>query len=248
MAGTGFFGAGFFATGLAAAFDLLCFAISFGMTILGWDAIAARRCRSTDGHIAYCIPVRGRFRSEGAWEPMRHEAEDGYDSVEWAAGLPGSSGAVGMFGLSYFGFTQWMAARAAPPHLKAIVPALTWALVLAVLVLPAHRRLEAATARPQVAALLSVLLTALLLVVPVALVGQRLVGETLKGADAVNGAVTSGAWTRAFDGYPSLARVVRQFAGQNDLPWRSSEAASGRRSTTWWTRNTGFRPRSDTDQ
>jgi hypothetical protein len=45
LAGTGFFGAGFFATGLAAAFDLLCFAISFGMTILGWDAIAAR-CRS----------------------------------------------------------------------------------------------------------------------------------------------------------------------------------------------------------
>jgi predicted PurR-regulated permease PerM len=98
------------------------------------------------------------------------------------------------------------------------VPALTWALTLAVLVLPAHRRLEAATARPHLAALLSVLLTGLLLVVPVALVGQRLVGETIKGADAVNGAVTSGAWTRAFDGYPSLARVVRQFAGQNDLP------------------------------
>lgn len=109
------------------------------------------------------------------------------------------------------------------------VPALTWALVLAVLVLPAHRRLEAATARPQVAALLSVLLTALLLVVPVALVGQRLVGETLKGADAVNGAVTSGAWTRAFDGYPSLARVVRQFAGQNDLPGAVTAA------TTWAT-------------
>jgi hypothetical protein len=45
LAGTAFFGAGFFATGLAAAFDLLCFAVSFGMTILGWDAIAAR-CRS----------------------------------------------------------------------------------------------------------------------------------------------------------------------------------------------------------
>jgi hypothetical protein len=41
LAGTGFLGAGFFATGLAAAFDLLCLAISFGMTILGWNAMAA---------------------------------------------------------------------------------------------------------------------------------------------------------------------------------------------------------------
>src|SRR3712207_8657783 len=30
-----------------------------------------------------------------------------YDTVEWAAGLPGSDGRVGMFGLSYFGKTQW---------------------------------------------------------------------------------------------------------------------------------------------
>ncbi|MBK9710415.1 MAG: CocE/NonD family hydrolase [Kouleothrix sp.] len=88
------------------------------------SADAVRLARA--GYIVVIQDVRGRFRSEGAWEPMRHEAEDGYDSVEWAAGLPGSSGAVGMFGLSYFGFTQWMAARAAPPHLKAIVPALTW--------------------------------------------------------------------------------------------------------------------------
>jgi putative CocE/NonD family hydrolase len=78
------------------------------------------------GYIVVIQDVRGRFRSEGEWEPLRHEAADGYDSVEWAARLPGSSGVVGMFGASYHGFTQWMAAREAPPSLRAIVPAITW--------------------------------------------------------------------------------------------------------------------------
>ena len=79
------------------------------------------------GYVVVIQDVRGRFRSEGAWRPFRDEAADGYDSVEWAARLPGSSGAVGMFGASYLGFTQWMAAKEAPPSLKAIVPSITWA-------------------------------------------------------------------------------------------------------------------------
>jgi len=79
------------------------------------------------GYIVVIQDVRGRFRSEGEWTPFKHEAEDGYDTVEWAARLPGANGNVGMFGASYYGFTQWMAAKAAPPSLKAIVPAITWA-------------------------------------------------------------------------------------------------------------------------
>ena len=79
------------------------------------------------GYIVVIQDVRGRFRSEGEWRPFHHEDVDGYDTVEWAARLPGASGAVGMYGLSYLGFTQWMAAKEAPPSLKAIVPALTWA-------------------------------------------------------------------------------------------------------------------------
>ena len=50
---------------------------------------------------------------------------DGYDSVEWAAALPGSNGKVGMYGSSYVGATQWLAATTAPPHLVTIVPANT---------------------------------------------------------------------------------------------------------------------------
>ena len=54
--------------------------------------------------------VRGRYRSEGKLVPFVAEYEDGYNTVEWAAKLPGSDGSVGMYGLSYFGKTQWHAA------------------------------------------------------------------------------------------------------------------------------------------
>lgn len=78
------------------------------------------------GYIVVIQDVRGRFRSEGDWAPMRNEGPDGYDTVEWAARLPGANGKVGMFGASYFGFTQWMAAAQTPPSLKALVPSITW--------------------------------------------------------------------------------------------------------------------------
>jgi len=87
------------------------------------DAVRLARA----GYIVVLQDVRGRFRSEGQWKPFHHEDDDGYDTVEWAARLPRANGKVGMFGPSYLGFTQWMAAKAAPPALKAIVPALTWA-------------------------------------------------------------------------------------------------------------------------
>ncbi len=79
------------------------------------------------GYIVIVQDVRGRFRSEGEWEAFRYEGKDGYDTVEWAATLPDSNGNVGMFGASYFGFTQWVTAGETPPHLKAIMPAITWA-------------------------------------------------------------------------------------------------------------------------
>ena len=51
--------------------------------------------------------------------------QDGYDSVEWAAALPGSNCKVGMYGFSYVGATQWLAAVMRPPHLVAISPSMT---------------------------------------------------------------------------------------------------------------------------
>jgi hypothetical protein len=74
-----------------------------------------------EGYVVIYQDVRGRFTSGGEWS-YEAEFEDGYDAVEWAAGLPYSDGSVGMFGISYLAFTQWAAAAARPPHLKAIFP------------------------------------------------------------------------------------------------------------------------------
>jgi putative CocE/NonD family hydrolase len=77
------------------------------------------------GYIVVAQDTRGRYRSEGEWYPFLHEAEDGYDTVEWAATIPGSSGQVAMYGASYAGATQMLAATTTPPHLSAMAPAVT---------------------------------------------------------------------------------------------------------------------------
>jgi len=77
------------------------------------------------GYVVILQDVRGRFSSDGDWYPFRHELEDGYDTVEWAAALPYSNGKVGMFGWSYLGVTQLFAAIAGPPHLASLFPVVT---------------------------------------------------------------------------------------------------------------------------
>jgi putative CocE/NonD family hydrolase len=77
------------------------------------------------GYVVIVQDVRGRYSSGGEWYPFRHESEDGYDTVEWAAALPYSDGRVGMFGSSYVGATQMLAAIANPPHLAGICPMFT---------------------------------------------------------------------------------------------------------------------------
>jgi putative CocE/NonD family hydrolase len=78
------------------------------------------------GFIVVIQDTRGRHASDGEFVPLSDEREDGYDSVEWAARLDGSNGRVGMYGESYCGNTQWMAAVEAPPSLAAIAPSVTW--------------------------------------------------------------------------------------------------------------------------
>lgn len=82
---------------------------------------AARR-----GFAVVVQDTRGRFTSGGDWYPVVNEAEDGFDTVAWAAAQPFSDGEVGMYGASYFGYTQWSAATQQPPALKAMVPYMTW--------------------------------------------------------------------------------------------------------------------------
>ena len=77
------------------------------------------------GYMVVAQDVRGRYSSEGEWYTFKHETNDGYDTVEWAAGLPHSNGKVGMFGGSYVGATQMLAAIGHPPHLAGICPIVT---------------------------------------------------------------------------------------------------------------------------
>jgi putative CocE/NonD family hydrolase len=77
------------------------------------------------GFMVVAQDTRGRYASEGEWYPFKHESNDGYDAVEWAAALPHSNGKVGMFSGSYVGATQMLAAIAHPPHLAGICPIVT---------------------------------------------------------------------------------------------------------------------------
>ncbi len=77
-----------------------------------------------NGYAVVNQDVRGRYESEGKWEPFRDEAEDGYETIEWAASQPFSNGKVGTQGGSYLGHNQWAALSRNPPHLVAAFPAL----------------------------------------------------------------------------------------------------------------------------
>jgi predicted acyl esterase len=80
---------------------------------------------ASHGYVVVLQDTRGRYDSEGEFYPFRSEGRDGFDTVEWAATLPYSNGKVGMFGGSYVGATQMLAAAAHPPHLAAIFPYVT---------------------------------------------------------------------------------------------------------------------------
>lgn len=79
------------------------------------------------GYVYVAQDIRGTYASEGDFYPCtfradHHDTEDGYDTIEWAASLPWSTGKVGTVGSSYDGWTQWELAHARPPHLEAMIP------------------------------------------------------------------------------------------------------------------------------
>ena len=79
---------------------------------LTMDSIRA----ASAGYNVLIQDCRGRFASDGVFNCFTDEARDGYDTVEWAARQPWSNGNIGMYGASYMGATQWLAATTAPPQ------------------------------------------------------------------------------------------------------------------------------------
>ncbi len=74
------------------------------------------------GYAVVVQDVRGRYESEGVFNPFRQETPDGDDTLNWVARQPWSDGKIGMTGGSYLGIAQWKAALANNPHLRAIFP------------------------------------------------------------------------------------------------------------------------------
>src|SRR6201996_7228995 len=66
--------------------------------------------------------VRGRGDSEGEFYPFRNEGKDGADTIQWLRTRPESNGRIGMYGFSYQGMTQFLAAAEQPEGLVCIAP------------------------------------------------------------------------------------------------------------------------------
>jgi putative CocE/NonD family hydrolase len=69
--------------------------------------------------------VRGRGGSSGVFYPFRHEGRDGAESIAWLRRHSASNGHIGMYGFSYQGATQLLAAAEQPQGLVCIAPHMT---------------------------------------------------------------------------------------------------------------------------
>jgi putative CocE/NonD family hydrolase len=76
------------------------------------------------GYAVATVGVRGSGASFGRFEGLfsPSETKDSYEIINWLANQPWCNGNIGMFGGSYLGMTQYMAASQGHPALKAIFP------------------------------------------------------------------------------------------------------------------------------
>ncbi len=108
----------------AGQFPVLLMRQPYGRAIASTVVYAHPTWYAAHGYIVVIQDVRGRGTSAGEFKLFEAEIADGYDTVNWAAQLPQSSGQVGMYGFSYQGMTQVYAAVRRPPALKALCPAM----------------------------------------------------------------------------------------------------------------------------
>jgi hypothetical protein len=74
------------------------------------------------GYVVVTQDVRGKFHSEGEFAVQMADAEDGYDTIDWASKEPWSTGKVGTYGCSYMGEVQMLAAKMRHPAHAAMIP------------------------------------------------------------------------------------------------------------------------------
>jgi putative CocE/NonD family hydrolase len=79
-----------------------------------------------DGYAVVSQDVRGKFKSEGVWDPFRYESRDGKETLEWIASQEWCNGKIGLAGGSYLGFTQCINAPNAIQALASMSPVVPW--------------------------------------------------------------------------------------------------------------------------
>jgi len=113
------------------------------------------------------------------------------------------------------------------------LPALAWALGLAVLMCPFHRGLEARVKNANISALISVSLAALILVAPLVLVGQQLFRQAAAGAEVVKKKIQTREWRRELDAHPRLKQAAEMIEREVDVAGAVTNA------TNWLTTSVG---------
>jgi predicted acyl esterase len=73
------------------------------------------------GYTAVIQGTRGRYESGGTYYPLRGERQDGLDTLAWLKSQPWFDGRLGMWGGSYFGYTQWVLADQTNPGPTALL-------------------------------------------------------------------------------------------------------------------------------
>jgi putative CocE/NonD family hydrolase len=73
------------------------------------------------GYTVVMQGTRGRYESGGEYYPLRDERQDGLDTLHWLARQPWYDGRLGMWGCSYYGYTQWVLADCRDPGPSALI-------------------------------------------------------------------------------------------------------------------------------
>jgi putative CocE/NonD family hydrolase len=74
------------------------------------------------GYVVVMQDVRGRYKSQGHWQMLKNDPNDGFDTAQWIGEQPWSDGNIGTMGTSFEGGTQHALALANAPNVKAMIP------------------------------------------------------------------------------------------------------------------------------
>lgn len=96
------------------------YGINKGRSLLG----VAGRLIAESGYHVVLQDVRGRYASEGRFEPFLNEREDGLDTLDWIERQNWHGGKVGLWGASYIAYTAWSILSEAPDRIDAMISAI----------------------------------------------------------------------------------------------------------------------------